>query len=108
MYAIVKTGGKQILVSPGDKVKVEKIAGNVGEEIELSEVLMVKKDDQVIVGRPFVDGASVTCDILEQGKGKKIIVYRYRRRKNSHKKRGHRQLYTDIEVKEIKFPFRKE
>jgi large subunit ribosomal protein L21 len=108
MYAIVKTGGKQILLSPGDKVKVEKIEGNVGDEIELSDVLMVKKDDDVIVGKPFVDGASVKCDIVWQGKGKKIIVYTYKRRKGSHKKRGHRQLYTDIQVKEITLPSSKE
>ncbi|NIO16835.1 MAG: 50S ribosomal protein L21 [Deltaproteobacteria bacterium] len=108
MYAIVKAGGKQILVSPGDRVKVEKIDGNVGDEIELQNVLMVKKDDDIIVGKPYVEGASVKCDILGQGKGKKIIVYTYKRRKGSHKKRGHRQLHTDIQVKEITLPSSKE
>lgn len=108
MYAIVKTGGKQILVSPGDTVQVEKLEGKVGDEVELSNVLLVKKDDGVIVGRPYVEGASVACNILEQGKGKKIIVYRYRRRKGSHKKRGHRQLFTGLQVREIKLESSKE
>lgn len=104
MYAIVKTGGKQILVAPGEKVKVEKLNGEVGEEIELSNVLMIKKEDEIIVGTPFIEGASVRCSIVDQGKGKKIIVYTYKRRKGHHKKQGHRQLHTDLRVEEIKLP----
>ncbi len=101
MYAIVKTGGKQVKVAPGETVKVEKIEGNVGEKIELSQVLLVKKDDELKVGNPFVEGATVKCEIVEQGKGDKIIVYKYKRRKSYHKKRGHRQLYTALKVEEI-------
>jgi large subunit ribosomal protein L21 len=104
MYAIVKTGGKQISLSPGDTVEVEKVEGNVGDEVELSSVLFVKGEDTFLVGTPLVEGASVTCGIVSQDKGKKIIVYKYKKRKGYRRKLGHRQLYTGLLVKEIKLP----
>lgn len=104
MYAIVKSGGKQIFLSPGDRVKVEKIEGNVGDEVSISDVLMVNKDGTLTVGRPLVEGASVTCNIVEQAREKKIVVYKYKKRKKYHRKRGHRQHYTGLLVKEINIP----
>ncbi|RMG57561.1 MAG: 50S ribosomal protein L21 [Deltaproteobacteria bacterium] len=101
MYAIVRTGGKQVKVSPGETVKVEKIDASPGDVVELTEVLLVKTDDDVKVGNPTIEGAKVTCRVVEQGKGDKIIVYKYKRRKGYHKKKGHRQLYTALQVEEI-------
>ncbi len=104
MYAIVKTGGKQVRLSPGETVKVEKVEGNVGEEVVLSHVLFVKGDESVLVGQPIVNGASVTCDIVEQGRGKKLLVYKYKKRKGYKKMIGHRQGFTGLLVKEINVP----
>ena len=101
MYAIIKRGGKQYKVSPGDLVKVERIEGNVGDTVVLDEVLMIQNGD-VKVGRPTISGATVTGEISEQGKGKKIIVFKSKRRKGYRKKQGHRQLYTALRIKGIK------
>ena len=101
MYAVIESGGKQYRVSPGDVVKLEKIDVPVGEEVVFEQVLLVK-NDQTIVGNPLVAGAKVLGEVVEQGKGKKIIVFKYKRRKGYRKKRGHRQLYTAVKIKEIK------
>jgi len=101
MYAIVNTGGKQYQVAQGDRLRVEKLDGNVGDTVELSEVLMVVNEGDIKVGQPVVEGAKVTARIVEQGKAKKILVFKKKRRKGYKVQRGHRQLYTALEIKEI-------
>ncbi len=101
MYAVIQTGGKQYKVSEGSRLQVERLDAEIGEEIELGEVLMVVDGSDVKVGRPFLDSASVKAQILEHGKGKKIIVFKKKRRKGYKKKRGHRQHYTTIQIKAI-------
>lgn len=97
MYAIIKTGGKQYRVEQGQKVRVEKINGEIGSDVTLDEVLLVG-GDAVQIGTPRVDGAKVNARILKQGKAKKIIVFKKKRRKGYHKKQGHRQLFTELEI----------
>lgn len=100
-YAIVRTGGKQYQISAGSRVRVEKIAGNVGETIELKDVLAVIDNDTVRIGQPTVDGAVVTARIVEQDKAKKVLVFKKKRRKGYRVKRGHRQMYTALEIVDI-------
>ena len=100
MYAVVKTGGKQYKVSVGDFLKVEKIEGAVGDSIQLEEVLMVG-GDTVKIGTPLVPSASVVGKIVEQGKDKKILVFKSKRRKNSRKLNGHRQPRTILKIEKI-------
>lgn len=102
MYAIVQTGGKQYRVAPGDVLKVEKIPGGIGDEVTLQEVLLVAAGEEFQVGQPRVQGAEVVGRILRQEKDKKVIVFKMRRRKGYRRKRGHRQLYTALQIKEIK------
>ena len=97
MFAVVKTGGKQYRVSAGDRLKVEKLAGDAGDIVELNEVLMV--GDQV--GAPLVDGACVAAEIVEQGRDRKVIAFKKRRRQNSRRTIGHRQHLTTLEITEI-------
>ena len=103
MYAIVKTGGLQYKVQPGDIVTVNKLDGEVGSEVMLSEVLMVvdPQKDSISVGRPVIDGTTVSAEITAQTKGDKIIVFHSRRRKGYRKKNGHRQLLTKLKIKDI-------
>jgi large subunit ribosomal protein L21 len=100
MYAVVKTGGKQYKVSTGDMLKVEKLEGSVGDTIELNEVLMVG-GEKVAIGTPLVPSASVIGKIVEQGKDKKILVFKSKRRKNSRKLNGHRQPRTILKIEKI-------
>ncbi|MDG5469713.1 MAG: 50S ribosomal protein L21 [Deltaproteobacteria bacterium] len=100
MYAVIKTGGKQYKVSAGDLLKVEKLAGAVGETIELDEVLMVG-GEEVKIGTPLLPNAKVTATIVEQGKDKKILVFKSKRRKNYRKKYGHRQPLTRLKITNI-------
>jgi len=100
MYAVIKTGGKQYKVSAGDLLKVEKLAGAVGETIELDEVLMVG-GEEVKIGTPLLPNAKVTATIVEQGKDKKILVIKSKRRKNYRKKYGHRQPLTRLKITNI-------
>ena len=102
MYAIVKTGGKQYRVSAGQTVRVEKIDGTVGDNVELSDVLLVGGGEETIVGQPRVAGASVAAEIVEQGRAKKIIIFKKKRRKGYHKKQGHRQAFTSLKITEIR------
>ncbi|MCP3888277.1 MAG: 50S ribosomal protein L21 [Desulfobulbaceae bacterium] len=101
MYAIVRTGGKQYQVACGDQVRVEKLEGNVGDSIDLSDVLMVVDGEEVKVGQPVLENAKVTAKIAEQGKGKKVIVFKKKRRKGYRLKNGHRQSYTALQIEEI-------
>jgi large subunit ribosomal protein L21 len=98
MYAVIRTGGKQYRVAPGDTVEVEKLAGAVGEEITLADVLLVADGENVRVGQPVVDGASVTAKITGQYKGTKILVFRYRPKKRIRVRRGHRQQITRLQI----------
>jgi len=100
MYAVVKTGGKQYKVSEGDILKIEKLEGAVGDTVELSEVLMVG-GDKVTIGTPLVPNATVVGKIVEQGKDKKILVFKSKRRKDSKKLRGHRQPRTILKIEKI-------
>jgi len=97
MYAVIKTGGKQYRVSEGDRIRIEKLAGEVGSEFTFDEVLMLG-GDKVAVGTPTVSGASVKAKIVAQDRAKKIVVFKYKRRKNYRRKNGHRQPYTEIEI----------
>jgi len=97
MYAVIKTGGKQYKVSGGDLLKVEKLEGAVGDTIELNEVLMVG-GEEVKIGTPLLPGAKVKAQIVEQGKDKKVLVFRSKRRKNFRKKNGHRQPITRLKI----------
>ncbi|MGL1931508.1 MAG: 50S ribosomal protein L21 [Desulfotalea sp.] len=101
MYAIVRTGGKQYQVACGDQLRVEKISGNVGDSINLDDVLMVVNGDDVQIGKPVLENAKVVAKIAEQGRGKKIIVFKKKRRKGYRLKQGHRQSYTALKIEEI-------
>jgi large subunit ribosomal protein L21 len=103
VYAIIVTGGKQYRVSPGDVLRVERLPGERGAEVVLDQVLMVNDDQELKVGQPLVANASVRGQILRQGQGKKILVYKKKRRKNYRRKQGHRQLYTALQIQEILF-----
>jgi len=100
MFAVIKTGGKQYRVAVEDKLKVEKVAGEPGEIVQFGEVLLVG-GDTVTLGTPTVAGATVAAEVLEQGRGPKVIAFKKRRRKNSRRKRGHRQELTLVRVTEI-------
>jgi large subunit ribosomal protein L21 len=100
MFAVIRAGGKQYRVAAEDVIKIDKIAGNPGEIVQLPEVLLVGGDN-VTLGAPTVTGASVAAEVLEQGRGPKIIAFKKRRRKNSRRKRGHRQEFTLLRVTEI-------
>jgi large subunit ribosomal protein L21 len=100
MFAVIRTGGKQYRVAAEDVIKIEKVAGDPGEIVQFGEVLLVGGDN-VTVGAPTVAGASVAAEVLEQGRGPKVIAFKKRRRKNSRRKRGHRQEFTLLRVTEI-------
>lgn len=101
MYAIVECGGKQYKAEPGALLKVEKLPGEAGDEVLLDRVLLVADGEQVFVGRPFVDDKVVRARIVEQGRGDKIVIFKYKRRKDSRKKQGHRQAYTAVKIEGI-------
>ena len=102
MYAVIATGGKQYKVSKGETLRVEKIDGDEGDTVNIDQVLMVADGDQVSVGTPVLDKATVTATIKAQGRGDKVEIIKFRRRKHSRKQMGHRQSYTEIEVTDIK------
>ena len=101
MYAIVRTGGKQYQVACGDRLRVEKIEGNVGDHVDLTDVLLVADGEDVQVGQPVLEGAKVVAKIAEQGRAKKVLVFKKKRRKGYRLKRGHRQSYTALKIEEI-------
>jgi large subunit ribosomal protein L21 len=98
MYAVFKTGGKQYRASTGDVIKVEKIEAEKGATVELDQVLMVGEGEDVKVGTPFLEGGKVTATVLDQGRGDKIKVIKFKRRKNYRRKMGHRQYFTQLEI----------
>lgn len=101
MYAIIATGGKQYKVAEGEKVRVEKLEGEIGGKITLDRVLMLGEGTNVKIGRPTVEGASVEAEITDQARHKKIVVFKYKRRKNYRRKYGHRQPYTELKINRI-------
>jgi large subunit ribosomal protein L21 len=101
MYAIIETGGKQYKVSKGDILKVEKLNYENGAECELDKVLFVKNGEDIVTGSPYIDNAKVIGEVLSTEKDKKIIVFKFKRRKNYKRKKGHRQLYTKLKIKDI-------
>ena len=100
-YAVIRTGGKQYRVAPGDIVRIERLAGDVGAPVEFTEVLLTGGEGAVRIGTPLVDGALVRGTIVEQGRARKILVYKKKRRKNYRRRRGHRQSVTSVRVTEI-------
>ena len=101
MYAIVNTGGKQYKIQQGDVLRVEKIPGEVGSPVSFDKVLMFSDGENVNIGRPVLDNVAVKGHIVDQGKDKKIIVFKYKRRKRYRRKLGHRQQYTEIKIDSI-------
>ena len=101
MYAVIKTGGKQYRVAADDILEVEKVAGDAGATVEFTEVLMVGGNGSTKIGAPMIAGAKVTAEVIEQGRGPKVIAFKKRRRKNSRRKRGHRQELTTVKIKTI-------
>jgi len=98
MYAVVKTGGKQYRVSAGEKLRIEQIGAEVGQEIVLGEVLLVADGDALRMGTPLVAGAHVKAKVIKQGRGDKVHIFKMKRRKHYRKSQGHRQNYTEIEI----------
>lgn len=101
MFAVIKTGGKQYRVSADDLLQVERLTGEPGEIVQFGDVLAVGEGEDVTIGVPLVEGASVAAEVVEQGRGKKVIAFKKRRRQNSRRKRGHRQLLTTVRIAEI-------
>lgn len=97
MYAVIKTGGKQYRVSEGSRVRVEKLPGAAGDKLELDQVLMLG-GEKLTIGKPLVAGARVNAEIVAQGRDKKVIVFKIRRRKRYRRKNGHRQPYTELKI----------
>lgn len=102
MYAIIRTGDKQFRAEPGKTIRVPAMAVDVGETVTFDEVLVASGDGDVRVGAPTVEGASVTGEVVAHGKGEKIIIFKWKRRKNYRRKQGHRQKYTDVRIGEIR------
>jgi large subunit ribosomal protein L21 len=102
MYAVIETGGKQYRVNEGDVIRVEKLTADVGSKIDFDRILLVGEGEQVKVGTPLVDGATVTGTVIEQDRHRKIVVFKMKRRKNYRKKQGHRQDFTGIRIEAIK------
>jgi len=101
MYAVVSSGGKQYKVHEGEILRVEKISGNIGDKVSFDKILMYSDGENVRIGRPVLDDVAVRGQIVEHGKNKKIIVFKYKRRKRYRRKQGHRQQYTAIKIENI-------
>jgi len=101
MYAVVQTGGKQYRVSEGDVISVEKLNAEAGSTVVLDEVLVIGGDAETVVGKPFIEGAAVTAEVVENGKGEKLVIFKYKAKKDYRRKQGHRQPYTKLEIKSI-------
>ena len=101
MYAVVKTGGKEYRVSEGDLIRVEKLDGKVGDQVTLKDILMVSQGDQVELGNPLLNHVVITAEIVQEIKGKKVLTYKMKKRKNYRRFKGHRQTYAYLRVKDI-------
>jgi len=98
MYAVIQTGGKQYRVAKGDKLKVEKLTAEEGQDVELDKILMIADGDNITVGAPFIEGGTVTATVTAHGRGKKVKILKFRRRKHHMKRQGHRQWFTELEI----------
>lgn len=101
MYAVIKTGGKQYRVVAGERLKVEKLVADVGAKVTLDQVLMVADGAEMTIGSPIIKGATVNAIVLSHGRGDKVIIFKFRRRKHYRKTQGHRQSYTEIQISDI-------
>jgi len=101
MNAVVKTGGKEYRISQGDLIRVEKMEGKVGDQVTMKDILMISDEDKVQVGNPFLTNAVITGEIVQQVRGKKVLIYKMKRRKNYRRTKGHRQTYTYVRVNDI-------
>ncbi len=101
MYAVIKTGGKQYQVAPGDEIKVERLAGWAGDNVEFDKVLITSDGENVKIGRPYLEDSKVTGRIARQGKNRKLVVFKYKRRKGYRRKQGHRQQFTLVKIEDI-------
>jgi len=101
MYAVIKTGGKQYRVTSGLKLKVEKLIGEVGSSVTLDQVLVLADGDNVTIGAPLIAGATVQATVVSHGRGDKVMIFKFRRRKHYRKTQGHRQSYTEIQIGEL-------
>jgi large subunit ribosomal protein L21 len=102
MYAVIETGGKQYRVTEGQSIKVEKLNADEGSSVDLDKVLLVANGDSIKIGAPYVDGGKVTATVKAHGKGKKILIVKFRRRKHHQKIQGHRQQFTELQITGIK------
>lgn len=100
MYAVIRSGGKQYKVTPGEKVRVEKLEADTGSDVDF-EVLAMHDGENLELGKPLVDGATVSGKVVAHGRGRKLVVYKFKRRKGYHCKKGHRQDYTDVKIEQI-------
>lgn len=103
MYALIQTGGKQYKIEEGQLIKVEKLEAREGEEVTFDQVLAVNRDGDLQVGTPLLDGARVVGEVISQGKDKKIVVFKYKAKKNYRRKKGHRQPYTAVKIQSIQY-----
>ncbi len=101
MYAVIETGGKQYTVKEGDVLSVEKLEVSEGDKVEFDRVLLISADEETKVGSPLLEGAKVVAEVLENGKGKKVIVYKFKAKKGFSKKKGHRQPFTKVKISSI-------
>jgi len=101
MYAVLKTGGKEYRVSKGDLIRVEKLEGKIGDPVELKDVLMVSEEGEVQFGTPLLTHVVIKGEIVQEGKGKKVLTYKMKKRKNYRRFKGHRQIYTYLKVNDI-------
>jgi len=101
MYEVIRTGGRQFRAEVGKTLDVERLPGEVNDRFDITDVLLVEDGDNTVIGQPLVEGAKVRVSVLEQGRGKKIIVFKYRQRTNYRRKQGHRQYYTRLLVEDI-------
>ena len=101
MYAVIKTGGKQYRVVAGERLKVEKLVADVGAKVTLDQVLMVADGAEMTIGSPIIKGATVNATVLSHGRGDKVMIFKFRRRKHYRKTQGHRQSYTEIQISDI-------
>jgi len=101
MYAVIKTGGKEYRISKGDIIRVEKLKGKVGDQVEVKDILMVSQEDQFQVGTPYLTNAVIMGEIVQEIKGRKVMTYKMKKRKNYRRFKGHRQTYTYLKVNDI-------
>ena len=101
MLAVIKTGGKQYIVTLGQKIKIEKLPQEEGSEVMFDEVLLIQNDDNLEIGTPLVEGAKVKGKVIRHGKAEKLVVFKFKPKKRERKKKGHRQLFTEVEITDI-------